>query len=556
MPTHKSPISGVAAFGRRWIATAGYDNRVILWDEGNSVAVNYHDHLVNACHFHPSGELLVTASSDRTARVWRVPFLELVATLHGHEDDVEMANFSPDGSMIATASRDGCVRVFDQKGSLLATLKGHTADVTSLAWSADGKSIISSSDDGTVRLWSVTEFSELERIQLDGVETDTVAITGDRTVVAGNDNGEICVLKDGTLTRVKAHSAGIKRLVLSSDERQLLSLSYDRHLCVFDVDEGRLAQTHRLPYPTSIWARSASFMDPHTVIFGSFGDTYAKLDLPTGKFQTDHIGETFGINTIQNSPDGLITVGDAGCLKIHNAGAAKQLFNFNELCNFIVPFHDRFFVGGQTGRIYTYPSGSLFADLMQPLNCGVTNGKNLIVGGYTGEIFILSTETGAILFQNRILKNAIKSIALSDHLGLAVGAARDLCWFNPETGEPIQYVEEAHAKIANGCAFLREKTFVSVSRDRLLRIFTFGSDRVEVIPTPVNHSAKCVATDGKRIAVGSYGGQVAVFDTEAKKWTYNERPTRSGISSIAYRPEDQTFYAASYDGGVYPIRSP
>lgn len=37
---HIGPISGVAAFKGKWIATAGYDNQVILWDAATGKPVS------------------------------------------------------------------------------------------------------------------------------------------------------------------------------------------------------------------------------------------------------------------------------------------------------------------------------------------------------------------------------------------------------------------------------------------------------------------------------------------------------------------------------------
>ena len=68
---HSGPIAGVAAQGP-WVATAGYDNRLILWDAVTRlpVARSTHDHLVNACDFSHDGRYLVSASSDYSARIW------------------------------------------------------------------------------------------------------------------------------------------------------------------------------------------------------------------------------------------------------------------------------------------------------------------------------------------------------------------------------------------------------------------------------------------------------------------------------------------------------
>jgi len=153
---HDAPISGIAAHPSGYVATAGYDNRVILWNaSGAPVARGWHDHLANQCMFNHDGTLLASASSDYSARVWSVPSMRLVALLRGHQDDVEMAAFSPDGTMVATCSRDRTVRVHGIDGRELALLEGHAADVISVVWSPDGQELISSSDDGTVRVWVI-----------------------------------------------------------------------------------------------------------------------------------------------------------------------------------------------------------------------------------------------------------------------------------------------------------------------------------------------------------------------------------------------------------------
>src|SRR5689334_11962012 len=140
MIKHRSPISGIAAFGTEWVATAGYDNIVILWDAKTkrAVARGVHDHLANQCSFHPSGKLLGTSSSDYTARIWEVPSMRLLTVLPDHGDDVETIAFHPTKPLVATACRDHIVRIFDLSGALIHRMVGHTLDVNSVDW-AEGK---------------------------------------------------------------------------------------------------------------------------------------------------------------------------------------------------------------------------------------------------------------------------------------------------------------------------------------------------------------------------------------------------------------------------------
>ena len=83
--------------------------------------------------FSPNGTRIVTASDDKTARVWDATTGNVIAILRGHQDLVRSAAFSPDGSRIVTASDDTTARIWDAGTMKLAVvLKGHTAKVIGL----------------------------------------------------------------------------------------------------------------------------------------------------------------------------------------------------------------------------------------------------------------------------------------------------------------------------------------------------------------------------------------------------------------------------------------
>ena len=52
--------------------------------------------------FSPDGQVLATASEDKTARLWDRQGQELARL--NHEDEVKAVVFSPDGQVLATAS--------------------------------------------------------------------------------------------------------------------------------------------------------------------------------------------------------------------------------------------------------------------------------------------------------------------------------------------------------------------------------------------------------------------------------------------------------------------
>ena len=55
---------------------------------------------------------MVTASFDRSARLWDAASGKELAVLQGHEGPVLSAAFSPDGSKVVTASEDRSARLW------------------------------------------------------------------------------------------------------------------------------------------------------------------------------------------------------------------------------------------------------------------------------------------------------------------------------------------------------------------------------------------------------------------------------------------------------------
>ncbi|MGK3879508.1 hypothetical protein ABI055_14720, partial [Enterococcus faecium] len=83
-----------------------------------------------------SGTRIVTASEDKTARVWDAKLGSQIAMLKGHQDAVLRATFSPDGKYVATASQDNTARIWDADGSrLIVVLAGHKERVLDISYS-------------------------------------------------------------------------------------------------------------------------------------------------------------------------------------------------------------------------------------------------------------------------------------------------------------------------------------------------------------------------------------------------------------------------------------
>ncbi|MGH9151599.1 MAG: hypothetical protein ACRD03_04135 [Acidimicrobiales bacterium] len=155
---HKDTVYGVAfsADGQR-LATASADWTAAVWDlAGNELAVlNGHEGEVNAVRFLPGG-LAVTASDDRTARLWSVAPAREERTLSGHEDSVYDVAVSRDGTRLATAGQDGTARIWDvATGAEVRSPLDARDPLSGVAFSPDGRLLATAGQQG-VRLWDLT----------------------------------------------------------------------------------------------------------------------------------------------------------------------------------------------------------------------------------------------------------------------------------------------------------------------------------------------------------------------------------------------------------------
>lgn len=219
--------------GGTLLASCSQDLTIKLWDPSdeykNIRTLPGHDHSVSSVRFIPSGaagspssgNLLVSASRDKTLRIWDVTTGYCVKTLRGHSDWVRSVSPSFDGrwllsagndqvarlwdasgqgdvkatflghdhviecctlapaatyphlatlaglkkappasssgEFLATGSRDKSIKLWDARGTLIKTLVGHDNWIRGLLFHPGGKYLLSVSDDKTIRCWDLAQ---------------------------------------------------------------------------------------------------------------------------------------------------------------------------------------------------------------------------------------------------------------------------------------------------------------------------------------------------------------------------------------------------------------
>lgn len=116
------------------------------------IATEMHTAMIRRLVRDERGDRLITASDDKTLRIWRARDVRLLKTLRipidqGHEGQILALAVSPDGQRVAAGGwtcwdweRASCVYVLDtQSGELIKRVRGFPDAIGALAWSRDGR---------------------------------------------------------------------------------------------------------------------------------------------------------------------------------------------------------------------------------------------------------------------------------------------------------------------------------------------------------------------------------------------------------------------------------
>ena len=182
-----------------------------------------------------SGRYLVTASTDRTIRVWSAVTGELLKVirppLSNSPDNLYTVALSPDGAIIAaggytkTGSDSGfTVYLFNRNsGAMLNNIRNLPKSISSLAFSPDGRYLaVGLFDSGGVKVFETTSLTELFNAEhfKGGVKT---AFSQRGLLAVGDADGLITLYDSGFLKiqSAKTSAGAISSIAFSPDERFL-----------------------------------------------------------------------------------------------------------------------------------------------------------------------------------------------------------------------------------------------------------------------------------------------------------------------------------------------
>ena len=281
----------------------------------------------------PDGQRLVTASEDKTARLWDVNTRKQLAVLLGHKNKVLFAEFSPDGKKVLTASEDRTARLWDANtGKQLKVLLGHKKTVRSAKFSPDGKKVVTASEDMTTRLWNANTGRQLIVLRVRVKKIIKYAeFSSDGQLILTRLGYKTAYLWDANtgelLTVLSGHKNYIQYAAFSPDGQRVITTSgvQDNTARLWDSKSGE--QLNVLEGHKSDVYLARFSPDGQHVATVSYDNTARLWDINNGKqlaIMQGHKGNVYNVNF---SPDGqqMITASDDNTARLWDSKSGKQL---------------------------------------------------------------------------------------------------------------------------------------------------------------------------------------------------------------------------------------
>jgi len=251
---HDREVSSLICFDK-WLFTGSADTTVKQWEIDSGICVaHYVGSSLAVTSLAVIGEYLITGGYDGLALQWIIhehglsPQREpvqgaLVQTYKGHKRAITSVHTC--AGKLYTGSADRTIREWNmESGECSTVMNGHMDAVTSIASTAG--SIISGSSDATAKKWTLDGENVITYTgHAESVNTVTVGggkvYTGssDRTVREWDEMSGEC------LRVLLGHTADVRALFLSQDQRTLFSGGGDDTARTWDLANGQCSRIYR-----------------------------------------------------------------------------------------------------------------------------------------------------------------------------------------------------------------------------------------------------------------------------------------------------------------------
>ncbi|KYQ48493.1 hypothetical protein ALC60_12441 [Trachymyrmex zeteki] len=200
--------------------------------EAGAIILRGHTDVVHDLRFIPEVDILLSVSSDKDMRAWKLNNYSCTAIYSGHSYPIWCMDTSVFNLYIGTGSHDRTAKLWSLDRTFpLRIFAGHFLDVNCIKFHPNARYLATGSADKTVRLWSKDD-GNLLRVYVEAQSTIyTLAFSPDgKYLAAAGDDKSIYIwdlATNGLLTELKGHKDTIMNVDWSLDNQYIASASLD-----------------------------------------------------------------------------------------------------------------------------------------------------------------------------------------------------------------------------------------------------------------------------------------------------------------------------------------
>ncbi|WP_437657772.1 beta-propeller domain-containing protein [Sorangium sp. So ce1182] len=497
-----------------------------------------HIDIASAVAVTPDGRLAVSASRDRTLKVWDLGSGQVLRTLEGHAAWVVRAAVTSDGRRVVSASEDGVLKVWDlATGEVLHTLEGHPHPGVGLAVTPDGRFLLSNGRDQGIQLWDLSTGQVARTIGGEFVSVYGFTVTPDGRFALVAARGHACLhvyeLATGQLARViEGYSGSQHCLAVTPDGRLAINGTSEGVVRSWDLATGQVV--HRLEGHTGPVTAVTVTPDGRFALSASKDGTVRRWDLRSGQAARTYLGHSGHVHGVAVTPDGRFAL----------SASADLTLKVWDLASEEVAAAPAGHSGGARGVAVT-PDGR-FAVSAAPLSDAARSRCDGL------KVWDLATgQVARTLTHRRLASFYCVAVAPDGRFALSGSVDDTLAVWDLSTGKPVRVMKGHGGMVADVAVTPDGRLALSASYDKTVRVWDLSTG--QAVQTMEGHASNvhgvAVTPDGRLALSASIDGKVLVWDLSTGR-VVRALVHTDYVHKVAVTPDGRFALSASADKTV------
>ena len=543
---HTDYVTSVAFADNARGLSASRDKTAKVWDlkKGQCIMTleGHTDRVTAICAFGGKFGQAITASDDKSAKVWKLVTGECVVTLKGHAQGIKSVCVMRDGTHAFTGSRDKTAKVWDlKKGQCIMTLVGHAKDVLSVCVTRDATRALTASADRTAKVWNLASTKcdltlaghsgPVNGVCLTLGEDRALTASGDKTAKVWDMMNGFCALT------LKGHTDIVCAVGVTSDD-YALTASGDKTMRLWELDDGACIRTiegHTMPILSVSVSKDGKFaltgssdktakvwnLADYDCMRKLDGRAKGKAEVIESKFVGPLAGHHTQVNAVSVTPDGRYALTGSN-------DASARLWNLSN--------------GKCTLKL---AQKNYVSDV-----CVSPDGQRALTGSVDGTAKLWDLITGKLLCTLTGHSNIVRAVCFSlDGTRAITGSADETAKIWDLATSTCLLTLEGHTGYVNSVCVADSATVLTASRDHTVKIWRL--DTGECVGTLEGHKhyieAICVAPDGERALTASRDYTAKVWCLNTGKCVLTLEGHTEWVNDICVTPDGKCALTASGD---------